>query len=311
MALFNSIWDDLKYSLKTGNMITRLVVVNFAVFVVMKIAYLLLGGFTMGNPDNLYVRFLDYLCIPSGLRDLIYQPWSILTHMFLHDAFWHLVNNLIGLYLFGSIVGDLIGDRRVLPLYLMGGLAGATFFILSAQLGVFGIGGYALGASAAVMAMGGAALILAPDYRVPLLFLGAVKVKYVVLVLVLLDLTAIAGKYDSGGPIAHIAGFVLGCIFVYQLRDGKDWAESVNQLFKKTGRLFSGGRAGSNMAKKRKPGPMRTTYTNTGKANRNGENKSDLSFQEKLDTILDKIKLTGYESLSQEEKDFLYEASQK
>jgi membrane associated rhomboid family serine protease len=309
MALFNSIWDDLKYSLRTGNMITKLVVVNFAVFVVTKLAYLILGGFTLGNPESLYTVGLDYFCIPASLYTLAWQPWSIITHMFLHDAFWHLFNNLIGLYIFGSIVSDLIGDRRVLPLYLMGGLAGGIFYIISAQLGMLNTSSYALGASAAVMSMGGAALILAPDYRVPLLLLGAVKVKYIVLVLVLLDLTAIAGQYDSGGPIAHIAGFVLGCIFVYQLRDGRDWAESLNQFLRKITGLFSRKPAAKKPQRKNKPGPMKATYV--GSKGNSASDTHDLSFQDKLDAILDKIKLTGYESLSQEEKDFLYEASQK
>lgn len=310
MALFNSIWDDLKYSLRTGNMVTKLVVVNFAVFVVFKIAYLILGGFTMGNPESLYGTVLDYFCIPGNLPRLAWQPWSIISHMFLHDAFWHLVNNLFGLYLFGSIVGDLIGDRRVLPMYLLGGLASATIYLLSAQLGFLDSSRFALGASGAVMALGGAALILAPDYRVALLLLGSVKVKYVVLVLVLLDLTAIAGRYDSGGPIAHIAGFILGCVFVYQLRDGKDWAEPVNRLFSKITGLFSGNKQGKTSRRKRKPGPMKATYVGA-KGGHATDSAGGLSFQEKLDTILDKIKLSGYESLSQEEKDFLYEASQK
>ena len=159
------------------------------------------------------------------------------------------------------------------------------------------------------MAMGGAALILAPDYRVPLLLIGAVKVKYIVLVLVLLDLTAIAGKYDSGGPIAHIAGFVMGCLFVYQLRDGRDWAESVNHFFRKIGRLFSRKASAKTGKRKNKPGPMRATFV--GSKGNSASDSQNPSFQEKLDSILDKIKLTGYESLSQEEKDFLYEASQK
>jgi membrane associated rhomboid family serine protease len=309
MALFNSIWDDLKYSLRTGNMITKLAVVNFAIFVIAKLAYLVLGGFTLGNPESLYVVGLDYFCIPASLQTLLWQPWSLITHMFLHDAFWHLFNNLVGLYIFGSIVSDLIGDRRVLPLYLLGGLAGGVFFILSAQLNVLSTSAYALGASGAVMAMGGAALILAPDYRVPLLLLGAVKVKYIVLVLVLLDLTAIAGQYDSGGPIAHIAGFVVGCLFVYQLRDGRDWAESMNNLFARVTRLFSRKPASKKTVRKNKPGPMRATFV--GGKGGHAQDSEDYSFQERLDAILDKIKLTGYESLSQEEKDFLYEASQK
>ena len=216
------------------------------------------------------------------------------------------------LLIFGRIVGDLIGDRRVLPLYIMGGLAGGVFFIISALFGFLPSGGYALGASAAVMSLGGAALILAPDYKVQLLALGAVKVKYIVLVLVLLDLTAIAGRYESGGPLAHIAGFVLGCIVIYQLRDGQDWSEKINRVMGKIVGLFKANQSsGQAKGQKRAAGNMRTTYTSFKDKDRKAKSESDQTFQEQLDGILDKIKQSGYESLSQEEKDFLYKASQK
>lgn len=312
MALFNSIWDDLKYSLRTGSMITKLMVVNFSVFVLVTLVHLIMGGFTWNQPDmqGAFDDVLHYVCIPGDLNRLVIQPWSLITHMFLHSALWHLVGNLISLNIFGNIVGDLIGDRRVLPIYLLGGLAGGVFYLISAQIGILDTSRFALGASGAVMALGGAALLLAPDYRVGLLFLGTVKVKYIVLVLVLLDLTAIAGKYDSGGPIAHIAGFVLGCLFVYQLRDGKDWSEPVNKILKRIGAVFSGRPTIKSNSKKKKAGPMKVTFVGN-KGNHASDQASAQSFQEKLDSILDKIKMSGYESLTQEEKDFLYEASQK
>jgi hypothetical protein len=143
---------------------------------------------------------------------------------------------------------------------------------------------------------------------VHLLLLGAVKVKYIVLVLVLLDLVAIAGTYPAGGHAAHIAGFGMGCFFVFQLRDGRDWAIPVNNFMTWFGRIFSS----KSRQKFKRPKNAPSMRGQFGGAK--GEGKSDahdLSFQEKLDTILDKIKAQGYESLTQEEKDFLYEASQK
>jgi len=307
MSLFKSIWDDLQFSLRTGNMVTKLVVVNFAVFVTLKLIYLTLSIFTMGNAQGMYETVLENLWLYADLRDLVFHFWGILSHMFLHDSFWHLVNNMIGLYLFGRIVSDLIGDRRILPIYLFGGLAGALVYVVTAQF-FLGVGSYALGASAAVMALGGAALILAPDYRVHLLFLGAVKVKYVVLLLVLLDLVGIAGTYPAGGHAAHIAGFAMGCFFVFQLRDGRDWAVPVDNVSAWLGGLFSSKPRPKFQRPKNAP-KMRATF---GGAKGSAKSDSqDHSFQEKLDTILDKIKAQGYESLSQEEKDFLYEASQK
>ncbi len=307
MSLFKSIWDDLKYSLRAGNIVTKLVVVNFAVFVAMKLIYVALNLFTMGKAQAMYDDILIGLCLQADLGTLAWRLWGIVTHIFLHDSFWHLVNNMIGLYLFGRIVSDLIGDLRTLPIYLLGGLAGAVTYVITAQF-FLSVGSYALGASAAVMALGGAALILAPDYRVHLLFLGAIKVKYVVLLLVLLDLVAIAGTYPAGGHAAHIAGFAMGCFFVFQLRDGRDWAVPVNNFFAWLGGLFSSKYRPKFKRPKNAPS-MRATFGGA-----KGSSKSDahdLSFQEKLDGILDKIKAQGYESLNQEEKDFLYEASQK
>jgi len=288
-------------------MVTKLVVVNFAVFVTLKLIYLTLSIFTMGNAQGMYETVLENLWLYADLRDLVFHFWGILSHMFLHDSFWHLVNNMIGLYLSGRIVSDLIGDRRILPIYLFGGLAGALVYVVTAQF-FLGVGSYALGASAAVMALGGAALILAPNYRVHLLFLGAVKVKYVVLLLVLLDLVGIAGTYPAGGHAAHIAGFAMGCFFVFQLRDGRDWAVPVDNVSAWLGGLFSSKPRPKFQRPKNAP-KMRATF---GGAKGSAKSDSqDHSFQEKLDTILDKIKAQGYESLSQEEKDFLYEASQK
>jgi hypothetical protein len=167
--------------------------------------------------------------------------------------------------------------------------------------------GYALGASVAVMALGGATLILAPDYRVTLLIIGNVKVKYIVLVQLLLDLTAVAGRYSSGGPIAHIAGFLLGCVFVYQLRDGKDWTEPVDRVLSWIGGIFSG--STRYRKRNRKPGPMKATYVR--ETPKSAPPAREQGFQERLDTILDKIKQSGYESLTPDEKEFLYQASQK
>lgn len=307
MSLFKSIWDDLQYSLRAGKMITKLVVVNFAVFVILKIAYLLMSLITMGEGFGMYDTLLGYLTLHADLSMLAWRFWGILTHMFLHDSFWHLFNNMVGLYLFGTIVSDLVGERRILPIYLLGGLVGAVVYVVTAQI-YLGVGSYALGASAAVMALGGAALILAPDYRVALLLIGAVKVKYVVLILVLLDLVGIAGTYPAGGHAAHIAGFATGCFFVFQLRDGRDWAIPVNHLFAWIGGLFSG-KSGAKYKRPKNAPPMRATFG--GNKGSGKSDKHDASFQEKLDAILDKIKAQGYESLSQEEKDFLYEASQK
>lgn len=292
-------------------MVTKLVIVNFGVFALVNIIYFVLWLANQGaDVSEAYWRFLRWFCISSDWRTLIWQPWTLFTHMFLHQGLWHVLNNIIGLYLFGTIVGDLIGDRRVLPIYLLGGLVGGVLFFISAQFLPY-VGAYALGASGAVMALAGTALILAPDYRVMLFLLGEVKVKYIVLVIVLLDLVGIANAVNSGGHVAHIGGFAMGCLFVYRLRDGQDLAAPVNRLLDWLSGLFRPG-----VPRRKAPAPKRKpqmAYKGGAFGNKPGNitDNQELSFQEKLDAILDKIKQKGYENLTPEEKEFLYQASKK
>lgn len=289
-------------------MVTRLVIINFGIFILVNLVYLVL--LIIKGPADASTSLWDglqWLCMPASGRTLLFQPWSPITHMFLHENFWHVLNNIIGLYLFGVIVGDLVGDRRVLPIYLLGGLFGGFVFMLSAQVMPY-VGSYALGASGAVMALAGAALVMAPDYRVRLFLLGEIKVKYIVLVLLLFDLIGVANKYNSGGHVAHLAGFAMGCFFVYRLRDGHDWAEPVNRALDQVVRWLSLSPkpAPRNPRKASKAQFTRFTATRGGRAP-----QDEPSHQERLDTILDKIKQSGYESLTPEEKEFLYHASKK
>lgn len=307
MALFSSIWDDIRHVFRIGNMVTRLTLLNFVVFVLVSLGYV--GMFVAyqgeGHIDAFW-KILDYFCMPADWRELLWHPWTPLTHMFLHQGFWHILSNLIWLSIFGTIVGDLIGDRRILPIYLLGGLAGGLAFFASASVLPY-VGDHALGASAAVMALAGAALILAPDYRVMLFLLGEVKLKYIVLVMVLLDLVGFANQANTGGHAAHLGGLLMGILFVYRLRDGHDLAEPVNRLLDTIGGWF-GGKRRRPATVKRKP---QMAFKGGAPPGGHATDSNDLSYQEKLDAILDKIKAQGYENLSPEEKEFLYNASKK
>ncbi len=297
MDLLRSIWNDLLYSLRMSNIVIRLMVINFAVFLVVNIIYvvLLLLGQATAFEAGLY-----WFCVPASPQRLLFQVWSPLTYMFLHQSFWHLLGNLIFLHMFGSIVSDLIGPRRVLPVYLLGGLVGALAFMVSAHLLPY-VGQYALGASGAVMALGGAALVLAPEYRVRLLLLGDVKIKYIVIVLLVFDLIGIAGHYNSGGHMAHLGGFTLGVLFARAMKQGSDWAEPINQTLDRVSGWLK------NTATTQHAAPSRRAR-HSGVGTKTAE---EPSFQERLDAILDKIKASGLDSLTPEEKEFLYNASKK
>ena len=321
--MFQSIWDDVKREFGYGNMVTRIIILNVAVFVVVHLVNFGIFLYYGGAPDKSYPvfqKFLHFFCMSSDWRYLLTHPWVLFTSMFLHEGFWHILWNMLFLYWFGRIVGDFIGNQRVLPIYLLGGLAGAILFFLSANLlhyGQYGGGGvFALGASAGVMAIVVAAGAISPDYIMRLLFLGDVKLKYIVGVLVLLDVIGIGNNLNTGGHFAHLGGAFFGWLFVSQLRNGADWAQPVNSVLDGIvnffRRLFSGElqRRGPKVAYRN---PSRERFQRE-RESRRGNAASDSAYrnyQEQLDAILDKIKESGYESLSESEKEFLFNASKK
>ena len=313
--MFSSIWDDIKQQFSHGNMITRIVIVNVAVFVLINIVKLVLRASNGWMVPELYDNILHFFCISADPWYLLTHPWTIITNMFLHEGLMHVLFNMLFLYWFGRIVGDLIGDRRILPLYLLGGLAGGVVFFLSANL--FGYGGglshFALGASAAVMAIVVASGVLAPDYILHLIILGDVRLKYIVAFLVVVDLVSIGNNMNTGGHFAHLGGAAFGWFFVTQLRNGSDLSEPVNHLLDRITEFWEN-LLNRIQGKPRKP---RVVYRNTSKMKANAtkphasSDTRDDVHQEKLDVILDKIKQSGYDSLSSEEKEFLFNASKK
>jgi membrane associated rhomboid family serine protease len=299
--MFKSILEDIKLSYKTGNMITRLIIINIAVFVLMA----LIKAFTPG----FYVTLESYLAIPGDLFSLLTRPWTILTHMFIHSGFFHMGWNMLFLYWFGRITGDLLGDHRILPLYLMGGFLGAIAYVVSYQAFPGLIGVRALGASAAVMAIVVTAGATAPDYVMRLLFLGDVKLKFIVFFVILMDIIGAVGQTNTGGHIAHLAGAGFGLLFVRQLREGMDLVSPLGNFITRFSNWLNGN---EQIRSKSKASPLSVKYKAVNKTKKDsGSQQSDLSFQEKLDLILDKIKEKGYDSLTSEEKEFLFQASKK
>ncbi len=308
-----SIWNDLKSAYGRGDMVTRLVIVNVAVFAAINIVKITLFLTHAGQTPLLYDDILHFFCISTRLSHNLTHPWAAVTSMFLHEGFWHILWNMLFLATFGRIVGDFIGNQRVLPLYLLGGFVGAIIYWVGSLLLPTGYG-FALGASAAVMSFVVAAATISPDYPMRVLLIGDVKLKYIALVLVFLDLIGIANVDNTGGHFAHLGGALFGWFFVEQLRQGRDLAVPINQFFDSVGRFFK-----KVTQKSPRPRP-KMAYKNEEKASRqkNGTIKAtrssataEINFQNQLDGILEKIKQNGYESLSADEKAFLFQASKK
>ena len=294
LEMVQSILDDIKAQFAHGNKITQIILVNVFVFLVLVIVR------AFSPPETgIYKFFLENLALSSDGWTLLRKPWTILSHMFLHEGLWHMGWNMLMLYWFGRIVGDLAGDRRILPLYLLGGLAGALFYSIYTQIAGIN-GGLALGASGAVMAFVVAAGFLAPEYNMRLILLGNVRLKYIAAALVAIDLIMLSENNNPGGRFAHIGGAVLGGFFVHMLRQGVD----ITRVFQRGNDLFSGASAARRV-------PMKVIHNKKRPKSRNRDTAPQQNTQERIDEILDKINATGYESLTPEEKDFLYQASKK
>lgn len=306
--MLRSIINDIKSSFHTGNMVTRLIIINVAVFMILA----LIGAFA-GEQSSIYKTIFSFVAISSEPMELVFKPWTLITHMFVHEGGMHLFWNMILLYWFGIIVGDLLGDKRVFPIYLLGGIMGGMVYFISAQLFENVLGGYAIGASAAMLAILMTAAAVAPNYNIRLILLGNVKIKYIALFALFLDVIGIKGMSNTGGHFGHLGGASFGFLFVYLLRHGTDLSIPVNRWLDMFSNLFTtSNRSGR---KQNKPKSKLKVVSRSDKLNQ-FKNKltnveRDLPFQERLDAILDKIKKKGYDSLDEEEKEFLFQASKK
>ncbi|MEZ5032083.1 MAG: rhomboid family intramembrane serine protease [Saprospiraceae bacterium] len=299
--MLQSILEDVRREFRMGNMVTRLVIVNIVGFLTINLIRLVLWLGNAGVVHPVYYQIRKYLTLSSEPWFDLTHPWVLITSIFLHEGFWHLLWNMLFLFWFGRIVGDLIGNHRVMPLYLLGGIFAGLIFILSAQFLPFGNHGevYALGASGAVMALVVAAGMIAPDYGIHLIIIGEVRLKYIVAVLVVLDLISLANDSNTGGHFAHLGGAFFGYLFIVLIREGIDLSTGVNSLMASIIGLFQ--------PAQQKKGPRLVYVQENGKRKKTSRN--EVNPQKKLDDILEKIKQKGIESLSAEERDFLEKQS--
>ena len=307
--MFKSIADDIRYQFHTGNSITRLIIVNVAVFLAIMLFQLVItvsSGF-LDSSHELFHTVVSYLYISSDLMWDLKHPWVIITNMFTHAGFFHILFNMLVLYWFGRIAGDLLGDHRMLPLYIYSGLAGALIYLITAPL-IYQGPSDLHGASAAVLGIVAAAGLTAPDYQIRLLFFGDVRLKYIVLTLILISFIGIGMLENTGGNMAHLGGAAFGFFYVHMLRQGYDLTAGFRKLIA----FFKKPKVVINKPAKRKV-PMEVRHRAQARQSETirKETPSVAGDQERLDYILDKIKQTGINSLNEEEKKFLDDASQK
>jgi membrane associated rhomboid family serine protease len=298
--LTGSIIGDIKYQFRYGNMVVKLIFVNVAVWAF--ISLFNLGSFLFQSPV-LYQLVVHKLEAPASLQNLAQQPWSVFTYMFFHQSFFHILFNMLWFYWFGEIFVLYLGDKKILPLYIIGGLFGALFYMLAFNfIPVFKPevqGAYMLGASASIYAIVCAAATINPEHEISLLFIGRIKIVWVAIIALFLDLTTIPYN-NAGGYIAHAGGALSGFLYIKSLRSGFDIVSPFNRFFDWVATVF-------------KPrSKVKVTYKNPTRSNTSQSNKKrEVNDQEKVDEILDKIARSGYDSLSKDEKDFLFHFSKK
>ena len=305
-----NIWQDIKWQYQYGSTLIKIILLNVAVFIVLNLISLPFALMAKSLPFNV----VHFLALPASVLKWLYQPWSIFTYMFVHVDFFHILFNMLGLYWFGQIVQDLIGKPKIFPIYLLGGISGGLMYVLAYNVFPIFAGSVSasicIGASASVMAMVLAAATLAPNYELGLLFFGPVKIKWIALAYLVLDLINVQHG-NAGGHIAHLGGALFGFVYIKFLQSGLDLARPFfiiadfwSSLFKEKNELKVTYR------KKEYAYTSNTTSSQTKNTN-SSQTKNTLSKQEQLDQSLEKINRSSYDSLTKEEKDFLFKISQE
>jgi len=291
------IWDDIRLTFRKGSNLTKLIYINIAVFILFTIAAVF--GFLFGNPE-IPEKALDIFSVPASLNALLVRPWTLITYMFTHKDIWHILFNMLWLYSFGRIFLEYLDGRKLVAVYLLGGISGAAVYILSFNIfpvfsGVLAES-VAIGASASVMAIVIAISAYVPDYTVQLFLFGRIKIKYLALGIFILT-SVMDFSVNSGGKLAHIGGAFFGYFYTINLRHGRDMGKGFNRMLDFFATIF----------KPRKK--LKVTHKKV--ANEYEYNLIKAEHQKKINSILDKISKGGYDSLTKEEKETLFKESQK
>jgi membrane associated rhomboid family serine protease len=291
-----NIIDDLKLQYRTGGIALKLIYWNVGLFALPAILFGLLSLF------GISVDYLQYVSLDSSPASLAWKPWSIVTYAVFHSGIFHLLFNMIVLHFATRLFTTYFNQKQLLGLYILGGVfAGLVYIVSYLVLPVFQNSTATLvGASGSIMAILFAAVTYNPYMEIQLLLIGRVKLWHIAVVVIALDLIQLPMS-NTGGHLAHLGGAFFGYVFVSLLRKGTDLSNGISKIID----FF----VNSSPAKKQKT-PFKKVHKNYNPAPTSTESrivKKD-KIQQQIDEILDKISASGYDSLSKEEKDFLFRA---
>lgn len=289
-----NIIDDLKSYYHTGGIAQKLIFWNVALFAIPEVIFGLLSLF------GVYFDYKYYVSLDSLPSSLLWKPWSVVSHFFFHSGIFHLLFNMIVLHFSARLFTTYFNQKQLFGLYLLGGVfAGLVYILCYLFFPVFQNSiAQLVGASAAIMAVLFATVTYNPHMEVRMMFIGRVKLWHIAVVLIILDLIQLP-QSNTGGHLAHLGGALFGYIYMTLLKNGTDLSQGIT----KTIDYF----VNKSKPKKNKT-PFKTVYRNYNKIpTATGESKivRKDKTQQQVDEILDKIGVSGYDSLSKEEKEFL------
>lgn len=279
--------DNLRHFFRSDALFA-LIAINACLYIIIFVA----SFFIHGDAEFL---FSEWLCVPAAHSMFISHPWTPLTYMFVQFGFFHMLFNMLWLYWFGRFLIDTLQDLHLLTLYIGGGLTGALFFILIRFIfaGYFPSVSFLCGSSAAVLAVVTATSLRNGDIRLNLFLFGEVRLKWIGLACIILTLLGTGGG-NAGGESAHVGGIVAGLLFVWSLKKGIDPTRIFSKIILKTGPVGKTERS-KNIRPK--------VIIDGDELSRRMSGR--LSDPERLDMLLDKIRISGYQSLTSQEKNEL------
>ncbi len=293
-----AIASELKRRYSAGSILVRLIYINVALFLVIRLMALL--AMLLNVPA---MQILTWLEVPSG--DLMLRrPWTLLTYMFSHYDLLHILFNMLWLYWLGRIFMEYFTGKQLGALYVLGGLLGGLlFWVAYAVLPYFdGKMGYLIGASASVLAIVVAVAVYVPHYQIGLLFFGAVSLKWVAIITLVIDLLSVV-EGNVGGQVAHLGGALMGLIFGLMMRRGHDVTAWLNKSIDWLVMLVKGHKPALKKKKVRSTAQKQKTAA--------AQQGTTVPDEDEIDAILDKLKRSGYGALSDKEKEQLFMASRK
>ena len=294
----SNILDNIKRTFNKGDVLMKFIFINIAVFLAIHAVGVVATLFRLES-----LTPLPFLAVPSKLNELLIRFWTLLTYMFVHVGFLHILFNMLWLYWFGKIFLTYFNERTLGSLYVIGGLAGALLYILAFNTIPYYLDlghNVMIGASASVMAIVMAAAFYRPDVTLNLFLFGRIKIIYIAIAVFVIDFFSLSSGGNPGGHVAHIGGAIAGYLFANQYNKGKDFTLPISRFLDKIANLFK---------KRRYKGAHKVVY-------KKPETDYDYNYRKaqeskKIDAILDKLKQSGYGSLSEDEKRQLFDASKK